>query len=398
MKSYIWKIYLLTAANFLVGTSEYIIAGILDKVAADLGVSVSAAGQLITVFSLAFAIGTPILMAITSHLDHRKLLLYSLGLFVVGNAVAFLLPGFSFLMVSRVILALGTGVFFVTAMTVASKLAPPEKQGSAIATIVMGFSTSLVIGVPLGRVVASYYDWKIVFGGIGILGLLAILAVSLSIPKSESEESMPIRQQLSLLKEPRILMALMITLFLLTGYSIAYTYITPFLLTITGMSEQGVSIGLLAFGIASLFGSKFGGYSSDRWGVYPTLFGGMLVQAIALVLIFLTGQSPVFMLPLLVIWSFSAWTSGPTQQFNLVQQAPEAAGVMLSLNSSALQLAMAAGAGIGGIVVEQVSLASISWIGAVGVTVAAAVASVSLRLSRSKTRQKTERDVVYTRT
>lgn len=398
MKSYEWKIYMLTAANFLVGTSEYIIAGILDKVAADLGVSVSAAGQLITVFSLAFAIGTPILMAMTSGVDRRKMLLYSLGIFVVGNAVAFLLPGFSFLMVSRVILALGTGIFFVTAMTVASKLAPSEKQGSAIATIVMGFSTSLVVGVPLGRVVASFYDWKVVFGGIGILGLFAILAVSLLIPKSEAEESMPIRQQLSLLKEPRIIMALMITFFLLTGYSIAYTYITPFLLDITGMSEQGVSIGLLAFGIASLFGSKFGGYSSDKWGVYPTLFGGMLVQAIALILIFIAGQSAVFMLPLLVFWSFSAWTSGPTQQFNLVQQAPEAAGVMLSLNSSMLQLAMAAGAGIGGVVIEQISLISISWIGAIGVTVAAATAVVSLRLSRSEARRKAERNVVYNRT
>lgn len=398
MKSYAWKIYMLTAANFLVGTSEYIIAGILDKVAADLGVSVSAAGQLITVFSLAFAIGTPILMAMTSGVDRRKMLLYSLGIFVVGNAVAFLLPGFSFLMVSRVILALGTGIFFVTAMTVASKLAPSEKQGSAIATIVMGFSTSLVVGVPLGRVVASFYDWKVVFGGIGILGLFAILAVSLLIPKSEAEESMPIRQQLSLLKEPRIIMALMITFFLLTGYSIAYTYITPFLLDITGMSEQGVSIGLLAFGVASLFGSIFGGYSSDKWGVYPTLFGGMLVQATALILIFIAGQSAVFMLPLLVFWSFSAWTSGPTQQFNLVQQAPEAAGVMLSLNSSMLQLAMAAGAGIGGVVIEQISLISISWIGAIGVTVAAVTAVVSLRLSRSEARRKTERNVVYNRT
>lgn len=398
MKSYAWKIYMLTAANFLVGTSEYIIAGILDKVAADLGVSVSAAGQLITVFSLAFAIGTPILMAMTSGVDRRKMLLYSLGIFVVGNAVAFLLPGFSFLMVSRVILALGTGIFFVTAMTVASKLAPSEKQGSAIATIVMGFSTSLVVGVPLGRVVASFYDWKVVFGGIGFLGLFAILAVSLSIPKSEAEGSMPIRQQLSLLKEPRIIMALMITFFLLTGYSIAYTYITPFLLDITGMSEQGVSIGLLVFGIASLFGSKFGGYSSDKWGVYPTLFGGMLVQGTTLMLLFIAGQSAVFMLPLLVFWSFSAWTSGPTQQFNLIQQAPEAAGVMLSLNSSMLQLAMAAGAGIGGIVVEQISLISISWIGAIGVAIAAVIAVVSLRLSRSEARRKAERNVVYNRT
>lgn len=388
--SYTWKIYMLAAASFLVGTSEFIIAGILDKVAADIGVAVSAAGQLITVFSLAYAFGTPVLMAITSRIDRRKLLLYSLGVFVVGNAVAFLLPGFAFLIASRVILALSTGVFVVTGLTVASKLAPPEKQGSAIATLVMGFSTSLIVGVPIGRVVASFYDWKMVFGGIGILGLFAILAVALSIPKSEGEEPIPIRQQLSLLKEPRIVVALMITFFWIAGYAIAYTYISPFLLTITGMSEQGVSIGLFAFGIASLLGSKFGGYSTDKWGVSPTLIGGMLVHAIALVLISVAGQSPVLMLPLLVLWSFSAWSSGPTQQYNLIQQAPEASGIMLSLNSSVLQLAMAAGAGIGGVVVEQVSLTSISWIGAAGVTVAAATAAASMGLSRSAARRKAE--------
>ncbi|WP_282940639.1 MFS transporter [Paenibacillus sp. RC67] len=389
--SYAWKIYMLAAVSFLVGTSEFIIAGILDKVAADIGVPVSAAGQLITVFSLAYAFGTPVLMAITSRMERRKLLVYSLGVFVIGNAIAVLLPGFAFLVASRIILALSTGVFVVTALTVASKLAPSEKQGSAIATLVMGFSTALIVGVPIGRVVASFYDWKMVFGGIGVLGLFAMLAVSLTIPKSEGEEPVPIGKQLALLKEPRIAVALLITFFWIAGYAIAYTYISPFLLTVTGMSEQGVSIGLFAFGIASLLGSKFGGYSTDKWGVPRTLIGGMLVHAVALVLISVAGQSPAFMIPLLVLWSFSAWSSGPTQQYNLIQQAPEASGIMLSLNSSVLQLAMAAGAGIGGVVVEQASLTSISWIGAAGVTVAAATAAASLGLSRSEARRKAEK-------
>ncbi|MGF9912149.1 MFS transporter [Paenibacillus ehimensis] len=378
-----WKIYMLAVVSFLVGTSEFIIAGILDKVAADIGVPVSAAGQLITVFSLAYAFGTPILMAVTARLERRKLLLYSLGVFVVGNGMAVVLPGFEFLIVSRIILALSTGVFVVTALTVASKLAPPERQGRAIATLVMGFSTALIVGVPLGRVVASVYDWKMTFAGIGVLGLLAILAVSWTIPQTDGEEPVPLRKQLALMKEPRIAVALLVTFFWISGYSIAYTYISPFLLTVTGMSEQVVSAGLFAFGIASLIGSKLGGYGTDKWGVPRTLIGGMLLHAASLILLSLAAHSPAAVFPLLMLWAFSAWSSGPTQQYYLITLAPEASGIMLSLNSSVLQLAMAAGAGIGGLVVEQASLTSISWIGAAGVVVAAATAAASLGITRS---------------
>ncbi|SFL81974.1 MFS transporter, DHA1 family, purine base/nucleoside efflux pump [Paenibacillus sp. 1_12] len=383
-----WKIYMLAIVSFLVGTSEFIIAGILDKVAADSGVSVAAAGQLITVFSLAYAFGTPFLMAVTARVERRKLLLYSLGVFVIGNVIAVAIPGFDFLIGSRIILALSTGVFVVTALTVAAKLAPPEKQGSAIATLVMGFSTSLIIGVPLGRVVASVYNWKMIFGGIGVLGLLAILIIAYVIPRTEGEAPVSLRKQLALLKEPRIAVALSVTFFWISGYSIAYTYISPFLLTVTGMSEQGVSIGLFAFGIASLIGSKFGGYSTDRWGVPRTLISGMVLHTVSLILLSLAAHSPAFVFPLLMLWSFAAWSSGPTQQYHLISLAPEASGIMLSLNSSVLQLAMAAGAGIGGIIVEKASLSSISWLGAAGVAVAAGTAAASLGLSRSISRRK----------
>ncbi|MBW7461822.1 MFS transporter, partial [Paenibacillus sepulcri] len=150
---------------------------------------------------------------------------------------------------------------------------------SAIATLVMGFSTALIIGVPLGRVVASAYDWRLIFGGIGILGLLAMLMIYFTIPQTESEQPVPIRQQLALLKQPKIAIALTVTFFWIGGYSIVYTYISPFLLEITGMSEKWVSIGLFAFGIFSLIGSKLGGFSTDRWGAPRTLIGGMLFHA-----------------------------------------------------------------------------------------------------------------------
>lgn len=387
-----WKIYMLAIVSFLVGTSEFIIAGILDKVAEDIGVSVSAAGQLITVFSLAYAFGTPLLMAATARIERRKLLLYALLIFIIGNAMTIAFPGFEFLIGSRIILALSTGVFVVTALTVASKLAPPDKQGSAIATLVMGFSTALIIGVPIGRVVAAAYNWKVIFGGIGLLGVLAMLVIWLTIPRTDGEEPVPVRKQLALLKEPRILIALSITFFWIAGYSIVYTYISPFLLTVTGMSEKVVSAGLFAFGIASLIGSKLGGFSTDKWGVPRTLIGGMLLHAVVLILLSLTAQSPVIVFPLLMLWAFSAWSSGPTQQYHLITLAPEASGIMLSLNSSVLQLAMAAGAGIGGIIVVQAPLASISWVGAASVAVAAATAAASLGLFRSRSHRMNEKE------
>ncbi|OKP95451.1 MFS transporter [Paenibacillus sp. P46E] len=379
-----WKVYLLAAVSFLLGTSEYIIAGILDTVARDVNVSVAAAGQLITVFSLAYAFGTPFLIAFTARMEQRKLLVYSLGVFVIGNIIAVVLPGFEFLIVSRVILALSMGVFVVTSFTVATKMTPPDKQGSAIATILMGFSTSLIIGVPLGRVIASAYDWRLIFGGIGALSILAMIVILLVIPRSNGDESVPLRKQLALIKQPKIIAALMITFLWISGYSTVYTYISPFLLSVTGMNSKTVIIALFAFGIASLFGSKLGGYSTDKWGFPRTLFVSMVLHVVALVLLSLSAHSPAIVFLVLIFWALSAWSTSPTQQYHLMTLAPAASGIMVSMNSSVLQLAMGAGAGIGGVVVEQASLASISWIGAAVVAIAATTVMVYLRVTGSK--------------
>ncbi|MFC9774025.1 MFS transporter [Paenibacillus chitinolyticus] len=386
-----WKIYMLALISFLVGTSEYIIAGILDKISASLDISLVAAGQLITVFSLVYGLGTPFLIAWTARWERRKLLIYSLGLFVVANLLAFILPGFAAFIGARVLMALGAGVVVVTALTVAAKIAPSGKQASAIATVIMGFTASLIVGVPLGRLVAASYDWKTIFAGIGALGLLAMFILSLTIPKTEGDAPVPLRKQMALLKQPRILLALSVSFFWLGGYSIAYTYISPYLLTITGMNEKMLSAALLAFGIASLAGSKFGGYSADKWGVYRTLMSGMTLHVITLLLLALAAHSPVVVFAVLILWSLAAWSSGPTQQYNLVTMAPESSGIMLSLNSSVMQLSMAAGAGIGGIIVGSISLNAVTWIGAAGVAAAIVINFVSFKLSAAE-RHKPERE------
>jgi DHA1 family putative efflux transporter-like MFS transporter len=363
-------VYILALVSFLVGTSEYIISGILDQIAQTLGVSVAAAGQLITVFSLTYAIGTPILMAITARLDRRKLLLYALGLFIVANLLSFVLPGFGMFIAARIVMALGAGVVVVTALSIAAKIAAPGKQASALATVVMGFTASLIIGVPIGRVVSSQFGWKAVFLGIALAGILALIVLVLTIPRIKGDEPVPLRKQFALLARPEVALGLGITFFWLGGYSLAYTYISPYLLEVSKLSESLLSAALLVFGIASLVGSKTGGYSADKRGVSFTLLGGMTLHIISLILLTM-AHSTVSIFAFLILWSLAAWTTGPTQQYNLASLVPESSGVMLSLNQSTMQLSMAVGAGLGGIIIEQVSLASVTWFAALGVAIAA---------------------------
>ncbi|WP_267379458.1 MFS transporter [Bacillus sp. GM_Baccil_2] len=376
------KIYILAIVSFLVGTSEYIISGILDTIADSLGITLAAAGQLITIFSLVYGIFTPILMGITSSIDRRKLMIFSLGLFVIGNILAFVLPGYGLFVVARVIMALGAGMVVVTALTIAAKIAPEGKQGSAIATVVMGFTASLIIGVPLGRVISSVLGWKAVFGGIALLGILAMIIIRVSIPLIKGDKPVPLVKQLALFRKRRVTIGLAITFFWLGGYSIAYTYLSPYLLNVSGIEKNFLSGVLLIFGIASLFGSKFGGFSTDRWGVQKTLIGGMLLHIITLVLLSLVTHSYISVLIILILWSFAAWSSGPTQQYNLATIEPESSSILLGLNQSVMQLAMAAGAGIGGVFVEKVSLSSVTWVGALGVVIAI-IATLALSRAQS---------------
>jgi DHA1 family putative efflux transporter-like MFS transporter len=373
---------MLALISFLVGTSQFVIAGILDKVASSVGVSIATAGQLITVFALANAIGTPIIMMATAKLDRRKQLLLALIILLVGIASTLALPGFIFLMASRIILGVASGVFVVTAYAVVAELAPSGRQGRAMSNVAMGFSTSLVFGVPIGRVIAAAYDWKTIFWGIGLLSLLAVFIIARVIPATKGEAPVSLGKQLALLKRPQLAIALGVTFFAFIGYSIVNTYITPFLSSVVSINDRGVSVILFVLGIASLIGSKAGGFFSDRIGTSRTLIGGLIVQALALVFVYVAYGSIGAAVSLLIIWMIAAWTFGPSQNYNLVSAAPEASGIMLSLNSSFVQLGFAVGAGIGGIASGGGSMLPIIWMGAAAVALAAFISIVSVGLVR----------------
>lgn len=375
---------MLAIISFLNGTSEYVIAGILDRIAEANNISVSSAGQLITVFSIAFGAGTPFLIAMTARLERKKLLVYALTVFSVINILIAIITGYEMLMAARIISALSAGVIQVTLLTLAAVLAAPGKQGGAIATVVTGQSTALVVGVPIGRVVASHYDWNVIFIGLGVVGLLLSALTLFTIPKTVAEEPVPLREQFKFLMKPRISAYLLITFLWLGSYSVVFTYISPYFLNTFGMSNQGVTTALFIFGIASAIGSKLGGFSTDKWGSFRTLTGGMLLHAIALLLFPFIGQFAFLFYVLLIFWALAAWSSGTPIQFQLISLAPAAASIVLSLHSAAGQLGMAAGAGIGGIAVKNGLLNYIPWIGAFALAVSVVVIVADNVLSKRK--------------
>lgn len=364
------KIYILAMISFLVGTSQYVISGILDKMADALGISIEAAGQLITVYSLAYAIGTPILMTLSAKIERRKLLIYSLSIFIIGNLLAVIVPGYGFFLVARIIMALSTGVSVVTVLNLATNISPVDKKASSIATVVMGFTASLIIGVPIGRFITSAYGWKFVFLGVALCVLIAIIVILNTIPRMKGDNPIPIKKQIGMLKQPKIALGLSITFFLMGGYGIVFTYLSPYLISTVGMSDHILSIALLVLGIASLIGSRFGGFSADKWGISFTLKRGLLLNILSLILLSFVSSSLIAVFIILTIWSFAGWSSGATQQFNLATISPESSDILLGLNQSMMQLGFAVGAGIGGVVVGQLSITSITWFGAIGVAFA----------------------------
>lgn len=373
------KINILALICFVISISEFVIVGVLDKIAESVNISISAAGQLITVFAIAGAIGTPLAIMFMASMDRRKVLMISLALVVFGSIMMLISPNYALLLLARIILAVGIGVFLVTCFTVVAKLAEPERQARAISTLATGANAALILGLPMGRILTGAFGWKSIFWFTAVFSFISILLVRLTIPSTEGEEVVPIRKQLALLNDPKILLAIGISFFWIVGYSVPYSYITPFLKAISPMSEQMISIALLIFGIATLVGNKLGGYLGDSIGTSKTIIGGMMVQAVALTLLSINTGSTWIILIVLILWAIGVWAVGPVQQVNIMSLAPEASGIILSLNNSIIQLAFAGGSVIGGIVVGGSSILTLSWTGAAFAVITVVIAFASFK-------------------
>ncbi|MEO2258884.1 MFS transporter [Paenibacillus amylolyticus] len=380
-----WIIYILALAVFLIGTLEYIITGVIEMIASDLSVFTSEVGLLVTVFALAAAIIAPILIAITINMDRKKLLLATLSVFIASNGLMLVNLSYETLLWVRIIQGASGGMATVVAMAVSTRLVEKEKRGNAIGIILMGLSSSLVLGVPLGTFFSEMFGWRVLFVLIGLLSVLPLLIIYKMVPAIKEEEKITLRMQLSILKNPLILTALLITLLYIGGYSTLFTYITPFLQATSTLTMTEISGVLFLAGICSFVGSKAGGQLADAKGSKFTICLGLLLQGATLLLFALAGNNLMILILVLMIFMLATWSISPAQQLYLVILAPRNPDIALSVNTSFIQFGFALGSGLGGIVISHTSVLYLNWLGFGAVGIALLLAILLFKKSGSRT-------------
>ncbi|MGE6630624.1 MFS transporter [Bacillus sp. NPDC077027] len=371
-------IYSLAFAVFLIGTIEYIITGIIQLVSNDFNVSTSVAGLLVTTFALSAAIGAPIVIALTINVDRKKLLLTTLLVFILSTFLSFFSPWYGMLLFTRVVQGVSGGIVTVVAMAVATRLVEKEKRGNAIGIILMGLSSSLVIGVPIGTFLSSIIGWRGLFIVVGVFALLPFIFIYKNVPSIKEKEPVTIRMQWLILKNKKMVITVIITLLYIGGYSTLFTYLTPYLQEQSNLTIEQISGLLLLAGISSFMGSRVGGLTVDKKGPKLTIFIGLLLQAIMLLLLSIVGEflSLVGVIAVIMIWMLATWGTSPAQQFYLVTQVPRSPDIALSVNTSFIQFGFATGSALGGYVINISSVLSLGWIGLGFVILALLIATI----------------------
>ncbi|MEV6977152.1 MFS transporter [Kitasatospora sp. NPDC093806] len=341
------RLLLLALGTFAVGTDSMVTAGILGPVADDLGVSVTAAGQLVTVFALGYALLAPPLAALTARWPRRWLLLTALTVFGAANALSALAPSYGLLLATRVLAAAGAALYTPTANAVATTLVAPERRGRALATVLGGMTVATALGVPLGTWVGRS-DWRLTMWLVTVLSVVALAGLALLLRELPTPTATPgLRDRLTPLRDRRVLGAASTTLVFFLAFQSVYIYLATAVAPATGGHADRLSLILLVTGLASVAGSWLGGRLVDRVGVRRVLLVAAAVAAVAFTTLPWAGRSMPGALAYAVVTPLAGWAVSVALPHRLASIDPANAQLLISLNSSALYLGMAAGGAAG---------------------------------------------------
>lgn len=371
-------LWALTISAFAIGTTEFVIVGLIPTLAADLNVTLPSAGLLVSLYALSVAISAPLLTAATHRLPRKWLLVALMTLFTLGNGLAWLAPGYTTLLLARILTGMAHGVFFSVGTVVATGLVGRDQGARAIATMFSGMTVAFVTGIPLGTLIGQTFGWRATFLVVALFGLVALVGSLWLIPAQiPTPAATSLRRNLHRLLHPRLLLVYAMTAVGYGGSLIAFTFLAPILEQESGLAPAMVSLVLAAYGVSVAIGNVWGGRLTDRHGPIPALTRIFALLALVLLVLTVTAHHPWLVVLTVLAWGAVAFGNVPGLQLYVVKQAehyaPDAVAVASGLNISAFNIGVAGGAWIGGLVVTHQGLGQTPWVGAVVVGMALAL-------------------------
>ena len=346
-----WALLALAVGAFGIGTTEFAPMGLLPVIANGVGVSIPAAGLLISAYALGVMLGAPLMTLAFGRLRAKKALIALMSIFVIGNLLSAMAPGYWTLLAARLVTSLNHGAFFGIGSVVAANLVPREKRASAVATMFMGLTIANIGGVPAATWIGQQIGWRMAFAGTAGLGVLAIAALAVALPRGEAGKMPDVRRELRVLARPEVLMALATTVMGAGAMFTLYTYVAPVLDNLTGASAGFVTIALVLIGIGFTIGNGLGGRLAD-WsldGSTKLFLGALAVIMVALPFVL---TSHVGALIGMLVWGAATFAIVPPVQIRVMHAAAEAPGLASSVNVGAFNLGNALGAAAGGAVIS----------------------------------------------
>lgn len=371
----------LSACNFVIGVGAFVIIGMLEPLGEDLGRSPSQVGQLMTIYAVAYALLSPLLVALTGSVGRRRVMTAGFALFALAAAISAVAPNFAVLSGARVIAAAGAGIFTPLAAAVAAGLYPEEQRARVLAAVFFGLTLSQVMGVPAGSWIAYTFGWRWALWLVLALAVPCTWLIWTRVPAGLHFHPVSMRDLSDVVSEGRLMIAIGFTATFIGSQYILFTYITPLLSETMGFSRNGITMVLMVSGFGAVAGNIMGGYLSDRLGWRKTLTGLCLTQMCLMPIFSLLPFNAIQLFIAVFLWAMCSWSFMAAQQTRLINLAGRRAAVVLALNAAAVYIGAAIGSAIGGAMISGYGLLSLGLTASLGAAIALVHLTLSARLN-----------------
>ncbi|RCX00462.1 MFS transporter [Marinomonas foliarum] len=351
MLAYQWGIFAIALGTFGIGTTEFMPMGLLPVIADGVNASIPAAGLLISAYAVGVMIGAPLITLYLTRYSHKTSLIALMVVFVIGNVLSAISINYETFLVSRVITSLSHGAFFGIGAVVAMNLAPINKKGSAVASIFLGLTIANIVGVPITTWLGQTFDWRISFAVTAVLGIVAIVGITRSLPAMAKAVRPDVKNELKAIMQPAALRAFSTTVLCAGSMFTLYTYIAPIMQTLAQASDNAIATMLMLVGIGFTLGNYISGKVTDKSPDFA-LFTFLSLQILVLLMFRFTSTTVVGAGLTTLLWGVVIFGSGPPLQMQVMRIADKAPGLASSINIGAFNLGNALGAALGGLVIS----------------------------------------------